>query len=176
MLGAAAMAISATPRLMKPTPKMSARFLRSAIGRVAQEEGLDFMTLEDIYTNVRSSLAHLVAHDRYRTHMEDKVSDLVRKTEQLLACPGVEKLSRKKNWMQDLARTVADLDGVRQEMLTASAVTPQSIIHFLKVVEAAREVHLAEHCDPSGITTAPLYTLAHMVVGNFEAYNKTLNT
>ncbi len=166
----------ATPRLMKPPPKMSARFLRTAIGQVAQDEGLDFMTLEDTYTNVRSALAHLMAHDRYRTHMEDRVGNLVQKTEELLACPGVEKLSRQKDWTRRLAKATADLDDARQEMLNISSVTPQSVVHFLKVVEATREAYLAEHCDPSEIITATMYTLAHMVVGNFKAYEKTLNT
>ena len=170
------MAITATPRLMKPTAKMETRMLRNAIEQVARAEGLDFITLEEMYSNVRSTLAHLMAHDRFRTNIEDKIGELVQDTEELLACPGVERLSRKKNWTTKLARAAADLDEIREKMLAASSVTPKDIARFLKVVEVNRETHLAEHCDPSEIISAPLYTLAHMVADNFGAYHKTLNT
>ena len=163
-------------RLMRPTTKMSARLVRQALIEVAQDEGVDYLTLEETYTNTRSALVHLLAHDRYRTEIEDRMAELVQKTEVLLACPGVERLSRKKNWMQDLAEAATDLDQYRQRLLKAWVVKPEAVAQFLKVVEVAHEKHRLEQCDSSHIITSQLYALAHLMHGNFEAYDKTLNT
>jgi hypothetical protein len=47
------------------------------------------MELEDSYSNTRSALAHLLAHDRFRTAAEDKVAELLRRNRELLESPGV---------------------------------------------------------------------------------------
>lgn len=170
-----ALAASA-PRLMNPSAKMRSRLLRAAITKMAWDEDMQFLDLEDIYTNTRSALVHLMEHSRYRTHIEDKMEKVVRLTGELLACPGVEKLSKNPQWTRELAEAAAALDGARKSVLVHFSVTPRTLGLFLKVIEANREAHLAEHCDPAEVITPELFVIAQLVAANFEAYDKSLNT
>jgi len=175
MSTSSALAASA-PRLMRPSAKMHMRLLRTAVTKVAWDEDMEYMDLEDIYTNTRSALVHLMEHSRYRTHIEDKMEKVVRLTGELLACPGVEKLSKNPQWTSELAEAAAALDGARKSALVHFSVTPRTLGLFLRVIEANREAHLAEHCDPSEIITPELYAVAQLVAVNFKAYDQSLNT
>lgn len=163
-------------RLMTPSAKISARLLRSAIKQVAEKTNSDYLELEHRYSNTQSALAHLLAHDRYRSHIEDKVADLVRTTEHLLSLPGVAKLAKRKDWVERLAEAAKGLGDARLESLKATEVTVDDVRVFLEVVEANRQVHFNESYDPSHVISASVYALAEIMASNFEAYRLTLNT
>ena len=81
------MAQTQTIRPMNPSGRVVNRFHRAAVGHVARELKVDMLELDDICSKVRSAFAHLIAHDRYRTRIEDRIEGLMRKNRELLDHP-----------------------------------------------------------------------------------------
>lgn len=228
----AAATTETTPARRPPLDKAAMRLLRSSIADVAKASGLSILGLEEIYSNTRSALAHLLAHDRYRTKMEDKVSDLMRAHREFLDHPGAaeylggldvkaisaalshfereraalgEPRTSHQRRMLDIAdrgmaamrailerpeiakelgearvqrmeEAAASLDEYRLEMLQRQGVTPTHVSHFFTVLDSLREKYEQEHYSFEGVVPEPMLQLARLVLVNFEAYNKTLNT
>ncbi len=169
--------LEATVRLIKPTAKMSIRLLRQAIEQVTKAKGSDYLSLELNYSNTRSAIAHLMAHDRYQVSwVKDRVLELVQMTRELLSKPGVEKLSKKKDWVEQLGSTTDKLERFALKNMAEDSISRHDIETFLCVVEADQDLHKKEGLDPSDIIPVPHFVLAQMIVTNFKAYDKTLNT
>ena len=219
-------------RPMKPSGRVVNRFHRAAIVSIARDRKIDQLQLDDTCSNIRSAFAHLIAHDRYRTHIEDRIEDLMHKNRELLdhpdavkffgdlemqkirrtletvtrirstfreaqterqqqvvdavdyllnkareaaEAPGiVEKIGKAKIQMIDKA--AANLDQCRVDMLKESGVVPRDIQLFLAVIDETRRGLEQEFWDSSDVLGQDVYLLAKMILTNFPAYDKTLNT
>ena len=168
--------IFALPHLYTPLPRITSRIQREVLRAIAREDKVELLQLEDVFANTRSALAHLIAGDRYRTFIEDKVDELVKMTRELLASPGVESLSKRRDWTRKVARATDNLEDSRVEGLLRSTATEADVIRFIRIIDAIQDVHVAEGYNPSGIISSNIYTMAHMVVSNFTDYNMLLNT
>ena len=164
------------PFLSRPLPRTTSRIQREVLRRIAQEEKIGLLELEGSFTNTRSSLAHLIAHDRYRTRIEDRVQKLVKMTRNMLATPGIESLSSRRDWTKKLARSTEDLEDSRVEALLQNAVTEESVRRFIRIIDSLQDAYVSAGYDPSDIIPSNLYTMAHLVASNFSAYDMTLNT
>jgi hypothetical protein len=163
------------PRLIKPLARAGIRLEHAAITQVAREVGSGFLELEETYTKARSALTHLLLHEHYTTKVPELLGELIQLTRQLLSKPGVEQLSQDQNWTKKLSTATAGLEKFHREMITQSRISERDVGVFLRVVDANRELHLAQNYDPSEIVTPQLYTLAQMIARNFQAYDATLN-
>ena len=162
--------------LAKVPAKLGAKYVQQAIKAVSDARNIDFLSCEEKYTNTRSALAHLLKHDRYRTHIADRVHEIVTITRDLLAQPGVERLSRDPNWVTRLAEATDDLERAKVSDMRVWDVVPEDFAIFLDVVEEARSLHVRFKFDPGDIVPSNMFVLASLARGNFAAYEKTLNT
>ena len=157
--------------LIKPTAKMSNRLLRQAVEQVAKSTDADYLSVEERYTSTRSAVAHLMAHERYQiTWLKDKTLELVQLTRELLAAPGVEKLSSKKSWVDRLKETTNKLELTAVRDLSGGMISKADIVLFLSVIESNQLLHKNEGLDPSDIVPVNHFVLAQMLAANFKAY------
>ena len=165
----------ASVTLITPAARVAQRLLREAVRRVAHEQGVSFDTVEDSYTNTRSSLVHLLAHDRSRTAIEDRVEEVLRLGQRFVE-GAREMASIPEERLARIEAAAAKVEQCRQELLRYFSVNREAVAQFLQVISHYEEGCLAAGYDPSGIITPNLRKIAQMITANFDAYERTLNT
>lgn len=169
-------------RLMRAVPKVANRLYRKALEGAARERSMGLMDADDTYNNTRSALAHLLVHDHFRTKNEseinDKLTELIALTRQMLSRPDVHLISKDPGWAARLAAMTDNLERMGKKEIDPRrfAVQRDDVALFLTVINILRKCYLDEEYDPAEVISPSMYALAQMIEANYKAYEATLNS
>jgi hypothetical protein len=161
-------------RLMRPLPKTTARLEREAIACYAKDHGVDFLSTEENYTLVRSALTHLKHHEWYPT-IERAALSFVQASRNFLNASGVEQAYPKMDNAL-LGQLTDKIEQLAKKGTASQYVSRDKVAAFVDIAHKNRELHIESDYDPANIVPLRVYTIARMIVDNFDAYDKTLNS
>lgn len=163
------------PRLFTATDKVAQRLQRFAHKAYAVRNNISYLDLEREFQIAREVLRKIVAQSSKPDEADGLVSGIINLTRCLIRSPeAIKVLPFQEIATVEVLANLTEQLWARMRLQMLPRVTFPQAQAFIGISDLIREGYLSEQYDPTDVICPESYAAAHLVVANFDAYDRAL--